>query len=456
MPIPAGGQCSVSGVSITADSTFFCRAPFTVAFSGQATTDTTPVLLTSQTTTNNFQGPFTYNFPRSNNGCTYYLAVNGSAGLWLGTNRADAYAKFNGTNNQPYGPPGLSNWFLNILPDSGLSAYNPAHQYNLYYTGDGNTVTFSFFDNPYNDNSGQVSFQWFGIPCYRYDWDFGDGHTSALMAPIHTYSAAGTYTVRLRVTDLLSNCYEEATMTVVSTTAPAADLGADRSLCAGQTAILDPGVQGVTYNWQDNSSAATYQATATGLYTVVVSNGCGSHTDSLHVTFRLAPSIDLAADTFFCRGSTISIRPSLLAGEQVGYLWNDGTTSRELDVSVEGNYSVTASNDCGTDADSIEVTAEYCECRIILPTAFSPDQDGFNDTFLPFVLCELVGYRFSLYNRFGERLFYSEDPESGWDGLYRNELQPMDTYSYVIHYSFSTPDRPVEEDRITGQVMLLR
>ena len=346
------GQCSVSSATITADTSVFCHAPFTVSFNSTSSRDTTPVLLSTLNSVNNFQQAFTHQFPTQNNGCTYYLEMSGSAGLWLGTNRADAYAKFNGANNSPYGPPGLSNWFLNIQPISGLSAYSSAHFYQLVYNGDGSTISFGFFDNPYNDNSGLVTFKWYGVPCYQYDWDFGDGTTSNKIQPNHTYANPGTYTVKLRITDLLSNCYSEVTTTVSSITAPVADLGPDRNLCTGQTILLNANAPGTTNVWQDNSTGSNYLVTSAGTYYVTVTNECGSHIDSMTATYDSAPSFTLGPDTILCSGSSLLLAPGI---SDVSYTWQDNSTASTFSIATAGTYSLTLANFCGAVTDAISV-----------------------------------------------------------------------------------------------------
>lgn len=61
---------------------------------------------------------------------------------------------------------------------------------------------------------GDVQFTAISQPGHTYSWDFGDGGTSALVDPIHTYTAVGQYTVKLTVTNLASGCIEVGTQVV--------------------------------------------------------------------------------------------------------------------------------------------------------------------------------------------------------------------------------------------------
>jgi gliding motility-associated-like protein len=68
------------------------------------------------------------------------------------------------------------------------------------------------------------------------------------------------------------------------------------------------------------------------------------------------------------------------------------------------------------------------------PNAFSPNGDGANDIWRVFGR----GIRFfnvKIFNRFGEKVFESLDPEMGWDGSYKNEKLPTGVYVYELTIS---------------------
>ncbi len=67
-----------------------------------------------------------------------------------------------------------------------------------------------------------------------------------------------------------------------------------------------------------------------------------------------------------------------------------------------------------------------------MPSAFTPNHDGLNDCYgIRFwgVIREL---EFSIYNRWGERIFYTNNPNSCWDGTYKGEMQDIGVYVYMI------------------------
>ena len=99
-----------------------------------------------------------------------------------------------------------------------------------------------------------------------------------------------------------------------------------------------------------------------------------------------------------------------------------------------GQYWITIFSPCGNYNDTINVTTESCECKFVVPTAFSPNKDGVNDMFRVLSTCALSKFRLSVYNRWGEKVFESNDFQFGWNGMYKNELQPMRTYVWTCSY----------------------
>ena len=135
---------------------------------------------------------------------------------------------------------------------------------------------------------------------------------------------------------------------------PALDLGPDQTICPGETVIIDPGMGAdVDYTWQDGSTDPIYAATQGGWIALTITNACGTTTDSLLLTETTdGPQLDLGPDQQACTGETVTI-PAGIGG--VSYAWSDGTTGSSLTVTSSGSYSLTVSNACGTDSDTVMV-----------------------------------------------------------------------------------------------------
>jgi len=70
---------------------------------------------------------------------------------------------------------------------------------------------------------------------------------------------------------------------------------------------------------------------------------------------------------------------------------------------------------------------------LVIPSAFSPNGDGVNDIF-KIDYATFLYSSMAIYTRWGERVFYTEDIKTGWDGYYQGKLCPMDYYVYVFKY----------------------
>ena len=90
-----------------------------------------------------------------------------------------------------------------------------------------------------------------------------------------------------------------------------------------------------------------------------------------------------------------------------------------------------------------------------MPNTFTPDGDDINEIFLP-ILTSFVdpnNYEFEIYNRWGERIFYTDQPDQGWDGrFYGNDAQ-IGTYTWRIKYRHILAE---ENKLIHGHVNLIR
>ncbi len=130
-------------------------------------------------------------------------------------------------------------------------------------------------------------------------------------------------------------------------------------------------------------------------------------------------------------------------------------TTQQVDTS--GLYWVKLTDDYGcTKKDSINITVQGCEnCRLFIPTAFTPNGDGLNDVFEATPQCKYIGlsnFDFRVYNRWGQLVFRSNDIHQGWNGMYKNQEVPPGVYIYVVNYSL-LQNEPVQQ---RGTVTLIR
>lgn len=147
------------------------------------------------------------------------------------------------------------------------------------------------------------------------------------------------------------------------------------------------------------------------------------------------------------------------------YTWNFGEntgTSNEENPSftypeVADNYLVTlvAANANGC-IDSVSlVVSVVSEPIYYVPNTFTPDGDMFNETFKPIFTSgfDVYKYNFTVFNRWGETLFESNNAAFGWDGTYGGNPAPQGTYIYQIQFKELGRDK---RNVIRGHFNLLR
>jgi gliding motility-associated-like protein len=112
---------------------------------------------------------------------------------------------------------------------------------------------------------------------------------------------------------------------------------------------------------------------------------------------------------------------------------------------MSSKYFVTAINQCGVAADTIQVTLLVCDCKVFIPNAFTPNHDAKNDVFKFRFNCTEFSGELKVYNRIGQLLFDSTDPDYGWDGTYKDKPAAEGIYLYEMNYKGYDNGRYVNE-----------
>ena len=173
---------------------------------------------------------------------------------------------------------------------------------------------------------------------YQYLWQ--DNSTTNT----YTVSTPGAYTVK--VTNQF-NCSASATINVRFKPLPVFSIGNDTVLCSGHPLLIQPVVllQG-TYLWSDGSTATTLNVNSPGLYWLQISDSGCAKTDSITVSYKPMPSLNLGNDTTLCTAQTLLLDAT---NNNSTYLWQDGSTQPTFTVDTTGVYSVKVDeNGCDT------------------------------------------------------------------------------------------------------------
>ncbi|TRZ69755.1 MAG: hypothetical protein D4R97_09460, partial [Bacteroidetes bacterium] len=138
--------------------------------------------------------------------------------------------------------------------------------------------------------------------------------------------------------------------------------------------------------------------------------------------------------------------------------WGDGTITGCDSIHhfylTTGTFTIkeVVGNDAGCSDSSFAHVMIRPEYSLYIPNAFTPDGDGLNDVFrITYKGVENSSLR--IFNRFGEEIFSTDDPISGWDGRFKGQLCPDGAYVYKIEFTDGTAG---EKKLFSGLVYLLR
>ena len=122
--------------------------------------------------------------------------------------------------------------------------------------------------------------------------------------------------------------------------------------------------------------------------------------------------------------------------EMTNLIWSTGETTPQITVTHSGTYYVTASE--GGCVATGQIFVPVCEFELYLPNAITPtDLNGINDYFYvpQYSQRQINEFDITIYNRWGQMIFHSEDKHFRWHGDYNGKVFHNMTYSYVIKYT---------------------
>lgn len=270
--------------------------------------------------------------------------------------------------------------------------------------------------------------------------------------------SGGTYIAT--VTDA-AGCSASVNVTITEPNAVsgiASTTNANCSAADGTATVVASGGDGnYTYVWSPSGgTGATASGLAAGAYTVTITdgNGCVGTANATVSTVNTA-AIDAGADVYVTLGSSTI----LTASGGVSYVWNaDPTLSCTACASPTATPTMTTAYIVtGTDAagcigtDTVFVIVDLPCGKVFLPNAFSPNGDLQNDELCVLGNC-IVTLQFQLFDRWGEKVFETENPQICWDGTLNGK--PMNPA--VFYYYLSAVTSNGETVTLKGNISLIR
>jgi hypothetical protein len=189
-------------------------------------------------------------------------------------------------------------------------------------------------------------------------WNFGDGTTSTLQNPTHTYASAGNFTVSLTVSNAGgTNTNTQANYITINSN-PTITFTGPTEICLGQSATIQA-FGGTSYAWNSGlgtGAIKTVSPTSTTTYAVVVTNAAGcSETEGFSLTVNPLPTVIASADTSICVGSSAT----LSATGATNYSWSNGagtSSSATVSPTLTTTYTVTGTTIGCSNTDQVVIT----------------------------------------------------------------------------------------------------
>lgn len=311
-------------------------------------------------------------------------------------------------------------------------------------------------------------------------WDFGDGVNSENDAYAdHLYQTPAQYIVSFSAVSNIG-CSTIVVDTIRVFPMPTAAFSIDEEeICQGSSFFLmDESTINypddiVEWQWIMDDSLLSVEQFPILIYhtpgnydiqlTVTSNNGC-SHSSTTPDLLTIYPKPEAY---FSCENELNMVDPIVhvedLSSEDASVWWyyfDDGGQANTENCSHEytqtGVYTITQiiENAFGCRDTSDRIVIIQPEMMVYVPNAFTPDQNGHNEIFKPVTFgFEVVQYEFTIFNRWGDIMFTTTDPQAGWDGYYLGNLSQAGLYNWQMDIR---SEHDITIHRKTGNVFLIR
>ncbi len=317
-----------------------------------------------------------------------------------------------------------------------------------------------FFTDRSVSGSGQIT---------SWDWDFGDGNKGTVRNPSHIYREPGDIPVSLTVRDI-NRCQDTQTYTIPYYPVPALLVISPSSFtgCVPASIFFDnlsfpiDDTYDIRWTFGDGGTGTAISPTHTyevpGIYTVSleITSPIGCKTDTIfNNLITMLPSPE--AGFSFSPDQPSNLNPVVSFTDQSNgasnWLWDFGyggansTLRNPVHTFPDtGMYEVRqiVIHPSGCRDTLIRIVDVIPEVRYFLPNAFTPNNDALNDIYKGVgVLDGIRSFKMSIWNRWGELIFETTNPDEGWNGRKFNSGKdaPIDVYVVVVTFTGPRGDR---------------
>ena len=199
---------------------------------------------------------------------------------------------------------------------------------------------------------------------------------------------------------------------------------------------------------------------------LIVSNGTCSDTSTATIFLRNTLKAGFEGTELVCPNDQAIFRDTSI-GNLVKWSWDFGNgnnsiiknppaqtyTTNPSNINYEVPVRLIIEDDIGCKDTAFKKIFILWNCYIAVPSAFTPNRDGLNDYLYPVNAYKAIGLRFSVFNRLGQRVFYTENFTRRWDGTFRGQDADPGTYVWTLSYFHPDLKRIVEQK---GSTVLIR
>jgi len=285
----------------------------------------------------------------------------------------------------------------------------------------------------------------------------------------NTFTTTTANTIYTVVGTDANGCTDSAKSVITIINKSPVSFSPDQIICKGQHVQLNAN-GGNSYTWipgtyLNNDNIANPIANPdTGMtYKVIINqNNCFTDTGIINIIVNPVPDINAGPDQTIGSGTNAQLYAN--ASMVTSFSWTPSITLNcatcqnpvaSPEKTTTYTVTVTGTDGCiASDEVTIYVT---CENLVFVPNTFTPNADGLNDRFYPSGKGITNIKRFSIYDRWGERIYNIEnislnDPSVGWDGRYNNKQLAPDVFVYLIEATCASGEPLL----IKGSVALVR
>lgn len=360
---------------------------------------------------------------------------------------------------------------LNFVPiqDNGTLLYAPADFTNnqSYYFSFGTApLTLNGAVGPVvcEGNNGSVTLNpTGGTAPITYSWNTTPPQTTQNLSGV----APGAYTVTVTQGN---GCTFTENYTITGNASPIFIRVKDttNTICTTENGFIEVAGAGGTPSYQYSIDGGPFAGNyrfnnlATGTHTITIKdqNNCQHDTSVTLTNASYKLTAEGAGKNAWCDAGGLGGEVVITAGGgsvPYSYFWDNLPNGKgpKMTNLAKGTYKVIVTDYYGcTGETSVTIDEESC-CKVGIPNAFSPNGDGNNDKFLAVTNRAIPKFEMAIFNRWGQRIFYTTKYNEGWDGSHYNEGSLLDagTYFYRIRYTCEMGNK---EFVYQGDITLIR